>query len=110
MSREDITVIYAEGGANLRAHVRLARNDAKVVEEDLAIDVDSTDIEYVELTEEELTSEKFTELLDDNARAADSLSLWCYRPVWLKFLKLLELHQPLPETVTWPLKEVDHGG
>lgn len=60
------------------------------------------EIDWIELTVDDVKPAAFTRLLEDNARATDFVSLWCYRPVWLKLLKLLNVQQPLPETVVWP--------
>lgn len=60
------------------------------------------EIDWIELTAADVKPAAFTQLLEDNARATDSISLWCYRPVWLKLLKLLNVQQPLPKTVVWP--------
>jgi hypothetical protein len=104
MAREDITVVYTGGGAKLRAYIRLAEDDAPLKPAKV-----QEDIRHIELTEDDVDSEKFTKLLEDNARATDFLSLWCYYPVWLKLLKLLDVRQPLPPTARWPLQSADHA-
>jgi hypothetical protein len=103
MARRDITVLYEGDGGSLRAHIRLARDDAPSKATQVTEDIDERDTHTLELTKADVDRAGFTKLLDDHARATDTLSLWCYEAVWLALLKLLCLRQPLPDTVAWPL-------
>jgi hypothetical protein len=99
MDRDDITVVYAAGDVRLSAHIRLEQDDEKLLPESWG-----GDHAWIELTEGNVKPHAFTAMLRANARATETLWLWCYRPVWLKLLDLLDVHPPLPDTVEWPKK------
>jgi hypothetical protein len=102
MAHDEITVLYHEGDNRLKARIYLSRNDVALVEVTKErINVDE-DVDWVELTISDVTPTAFGELLKANARASDAMSLWCYRPVWLALLELLDVRPPLPATVQWP--------
>lgn len=110
IDREELTVVYSAKDAHLAAYIRLERDDALLKEESFEQGAED-DIDWMELKTANVKSRAvFTKLLNDNARATESLSLWCYRPVWLKLLQLLDVRQPLPDEVGWPPKGDSHGG
>jgi hypothetical protein len=109
IAREEITVVYERGGSSLKVHVRLERDDIQMIKSARPRDDVAQDVDWIQLTEDDVRPPKFTSFLEDNARATDSLWVWCYRPVWLRLLKVLKVRNPPPATVRWPPEKAKHA-
>jgi hypothetical protein len=67
MAREDITVVYTGDDASVKAHISLERDDARLDEANMKQEV-GEDVDYIELKADDVEPDKFTKLLEDNAR------------------------------------------
>jgi hypothetical protein len=97
MASDHITVLYG----TLTARIDLRRNDWSLQAE--TVTEENLQSPEIQLTNKTVQRDEFTKLLERNARATNSLALYCFYPVWLELLELLDVKQPLPDApVPWP--------
>jgi hypothetical protein len=105
--RDHITVEYEKEG--IKALVRVEYDDPDVQVEEAESGRQETreaitGSPWIELKGSDVGAKgSFTKFLNEHGRASTHLRVWCDQAVWEKFLKLLDLRQPLPPTVTWPM-------
>jgi hypothetical protein len=102
MPDDDITVHYSSGSDHIEAYIRVESDDTSEPDE---VEGFAGTTRWIRLGADDVTSEAFTHLLESNMRATDAIAMWCDWDVWLKLLKLLGLHQPLPPIAHWPVPQ-----